>query len=130
MTNPNPARGWLRLCNPIATQRPPSPGSVPEVVLSVPPLETLLINDDWAQSARVGRIAISRTDGTLRETIELAAPDDLDPDFLVFLAHPNRLYVRPRYGVPFVGEWLPDMPTREIAEAEHRIGRRIRKARR
>ncbi|QGJ95863.1 hypothetical protein J1770_gp78 [Gordonia phage EMoore] len=130
MTNPNPARGWLRLCNPLATRRPPSPGSTPEVVLSTPPLPTLLINDDWPQTARVGRIAISTTDGVLRETIELASPNRQDPDFMVFLAHPNRLYVRPRYGLPHVGEWLPDMPTREVAEAEHRIGHRIRKAQR
>lgn len=54
-----------------------------------------------------------------------------DPDWFVFLGHPNRLWVRTIDGYPpALGEWLPEPPTREIAETEHRVGQTIKKARR
>lgn len=124
--------GWYRLLNPISTRKPPAPGSQPEIVLSTPPLPLLLINDDWDESARRRVIALGTTDGASRATIWLR--DDLpmfDPDYLVFLGHPNRLWVRPAdRRPPALGEWLPEPPTRELAETEHRIGQTIKRARR
>lgn len=124
--------GWFRLLNPLATRRPPDVGSQPEVVLSVPPVPTLLINDDWPQTARTGRIAISTTDGVTRVVIYLdRATTPADPDYLVFLAHPNRLWVRPIDGrPPALGTWLPEPPDRELAHAEERAGQKIRRAKR
>ncbi|QDF19666.1 hypothetical protein SEA_TWONLO_81 [Gordonia phage Twonlo] len=123
--------GWYRLLNPVGTRKPPVPGSQPEAVLSVPPLPMMLVNDDWADSAKMRRIAIGTTDGTARVTIHLGGETRTDPDWFVFLGHPNRLWVRTIDGYPpALGEWLPEPPTREIAETEHRVGQTIKKARR
>lgn len=125
---------WYRLCNPLATRKPPAPGSLPETVLSVPPLELLLINDDWHQTiARAGVLALSTTDGVRRVTIQLDTTRDprASGDCVVFLAHPNRLFIRTADGLPpTLGEWLPDAPDRELAHAEQRVGQKIRKGRR
>lgn len=129
-TGSNRAGGWWRLCNPVDTRRPPALGSQPEVVIGEPKLPTLLINDDWCESARLGQIEVRSTDGTLACRIMLWSPSRDDPDHMVFLAHPNRLYVRARDRAPQLGMWLPDRPTREVAEAEHRTGQTIRKAQR
>lgn len=123
---------WWRLMNPIATRRPPAKGSQPETVISVPPTEILLINDDWRDSARYGRIAIGSTDGIRQVTITLFSDGGpTDPDYLVFLAHPNRLWVR-TLGVspPVIGSWMADHPAAAVGAAEVRRKQKIGKARR
>lgn len=120
---------WWRLMNPIYTLFPPAIGSQPEVVISVPPVEPLLINDDWQESAQHARIAIGTTDGTRRETLELVARDRLDADYLVFLAHPSRLWVR-TLARPTIGSWVADQPAAAVHRTEQRVGQKIRKGRR
>lgn len=121
---------WWRLMNPIATRRPPDKGSQPEVVISVPPTEILLINDDWRESARVGKIAIGSTDGVRQTHINLfVEPGAADPDYLVFLAHPNRLWVRTAGpDAPALGSWMADNPAAAVGNAEVRRRQKIKKA--
>lgn len=132
MRNDRPARGWLRLKNPLATRRPPEPGSLPEAVLSVPPLPTLLVNDDWRDSIRgSATLAIATTDGLSRVIIELDQQITTadDPDYAVFLAHPNRLFIRPADGrVPALGDWLPLAPDDEVDHLQQRTGRTVQQA--
>ena len=122
---------WWRLLNPIVTRRPPAAGSQPETVLS--PLgvaaEALILNDDWADTARYRHIALRTTDGNRQALVELVPGPPGDDDHLVFLAHPNRLWVR-TFRPPVVGQWLPQAPDDEVGEARDRRRQTITKARR
>ncbi|QDH93238.1 hypothetical protein SEA_DELREY21_85 [Gordonia phage Delrey21] len=131
MTDDRPHRGWYRLMNPLAARRPPARGSQPEVVLSTPPLPTLLINDDWRDTIRgSATIAIGTPDGIhTRVSLDRNAVTDDDPDYAVVLAHPTRLFIRPVNGrVPVIGEWMPCTPDAEIAAGQDRVGATITKA--
>lgn len=121
MTTRNPD-GWYRLLNPVVTQCPPVAGSGPEVVLASP---TLVVNDNWMESVNTHCVlALAHADGSGRTKIRLAVPSVAKPDTLVFLAFPNRLWLRTLTGErPAIGDWLADPPWAAIAAAESRGGK-------
>lgn len=120
--------GWWRLLNPIDTTAPPHRGSRPELVLGA---DTLLLNDDWRETARTGVIGIGTTDGLRTEVVRLDVlrPAGADDDYLIVLAHPTRLWVRTVDGLPpALGAWVLDNPRAAVAAAETRRGGKLRRA--
>ncbi|QPO17161.1 hypothetical protein SEA_LILBEANIE_83 [Gordonia phage Lilbeanie] len=113
---------WYHLRNPVATQRPPATGSGHQSSFLFP---TLIINDDWRESVRgSGFIALAHTDGSGRTIISLADPTETEPDILVFLGHPNRLWIRPQFGaLPSIGTWQLGEPWGPMNDMVSRGGR-------
>ena len=123
---------WWRLLNPITCAYPPATGSQAEarlVTVDGVPEAPIVVNDNWRVTARQRHIGIATSDGTRRERITLAPGRPGDDDYLVFLAHPNRLWVR-TFRPPVVGQWLPQAPDVEVGEAQDRRRQTITKARR